>query len=42
MLMVFWTRVFLTLAGLFGAMAVAVSAAAAHMLVGLLEPDQLD
>ncbi|MFZ9177522.1 MAG: DUF423 domain-containing protein [Burkholderiaceae bacterium] len=42
MLMVFWTRVFLTFAGLFGALAVAVSAAAAHLLVGLLEPDQLD
>jgi uncharacterized membrane protein YgdD (TMEM256/DUF423 family) len=42
MLMVFWTRVFLAFAGLFGATAVAVSAAAAHMLAGVLEVDQLD
>jgi uncharacterized membrane protein YgdD (TMEM256/DUF423 family) len=42
MLMVYWTRVFLAFAGLFGATAVAISAAAAHILVGRLEPDQLE
>ncbi len=42
MLAVLWTRIFLASAGLLGASAVAVSAAAAHLLVARLGPVELD